>query len=81
MLVYLLWGLVVCNVTFAGSMLLAHIVIPSLQATGHVKQSASVARPILTVVALVALAGTACVVFNFLQYLPILYQIYPHKII
>ena len=80
-LVYALWGIAACNFTFAIMMLLSHIVIPSLQATGHVKPSATVARPILTLIALILLAGTVFFVVTFLQKLPIAYDVYPHKLI
>lgn len=80
-LVYLLWGLVICNVAFAGLMLLGHIVIPSMYATGHIRRSALGWRWPLTVVALLFLAGSVFMVVNFLGYLPAIYEIYPHKLI
>lgn len=80
-LVYALWGLVICNVTFAGFMLLGHIVIPSMYATGHAKRSALAWRVPFTILALLCLVGSAYMVYLFLTNLPITYDIYPRKII
>ncbi len=79
-LVYALWIMLACNVTFACFMLLSHIIIPSMTATGHMKLSAQKMRPALTVIALLVLAGTVCVMLSFVQNLPIIYTIYPHKL-
>jgi hypothetical protein len=80
-LVYALWGLVICNVTFAASMLLGHIVIPSMHATGHLKGSALAFRIPFTILAVLCLCGSAVMVYIFLSNLPITYDIYPQKII
>ncbi len=80
-MVYALWGLVAGNVSFAGLMLLGHIVIPSMYATGHAKKSALAFRVPLTLGALCCLAFSAYMVYLFLSNLPITYDIYPRKII
>ena len=80
-LVYALWGLVICNVTFAASMLLGHIMIPSMHATGHLKGSALALRIPFTILAVLCLFGTAVAVYVFLSNLFITYDIYPNKII
>jgi len=80
-LVYALWGLVAGNVAFAGFMLLGHIVIPSMYATGHAKRSALAFRIPFTLLALCCLAWSAFMVYLFLTNLPITYDIYPRKII
>ena len=74
-----LWGLVICNYLFATSMLLAHIIIPSLVASGHIPATLHRARPALTVFGVICLIGTTLVVLNFLNNLAVIYDIYPRR--
>ncbi len=76
-----LWGLVFFNYSFASLMLLAHVIIPSLVATGHIPVSLQRARPVLTVVGALCLVGSACVMVNFINTLPIIYDIFPERLL
>ena len=80
-LVSFLWLLVIFNVGFAASMLLAHIIIPSLIETTHLPKGMSKARPILTIVGLLSLSVSAVVLLNWLGALPIIYDVYPKRLI
>jgi len=51
-----------------------------MQATGHVKASASAFRPVFFLLGLVALAGTVYCVLTFVNNLSVVYAVYPHKI-
>lgn len=79
-LVLFLWIVVICNVAFAGSMLLAHIVIPSLQSTGQLSENFAKFRPLLTFIGLMALAGTIFAVASWLLNLPVLFEIFPQRL-
>jgi len=80
-LVLFLWIVVVFNVTLAFFMLLAHAVVPSLIATAHIPRGLRNIRPVLTIGALVAFAGTAYALLNWLGVLGVLYDIYPKRLI
>ncbi len=80
-LVFYLWLVVIFNVILAFCMLLAHAVVPSFVATGEIPRSLRSIRPFLTVAALVAFAGTAYTLLSWEGTLPILYQIYPKRLI
>lgn len=80
-LVQLLWFLVILNVGVGFLMLLAHAVIPSMVATGHISRRLRSTRPILTLVALVLFAGTLFVLYNWVTYMATPYTIYPHRLI
>ena len=79
-LVYCLAGIAICNFTLAVMFLFGNVVIPSMQATGHVKASASAFRPVFFLLGLVALAGTVYCVLTFVNNLSVVYAVYPHKI-
>ena len=80
-LVFLLWLVVIFNVTVAFCMLLAHAVVPSLIATGDIPRGLRSIRPFLTLGALVAFAGTAYALLTWLGIMPTLYDIYPKRLI
>ena len=80
-LVSFLWLLLIFNVGFAGSMLLAHIAIPSLIETTHLPAEMSKARPVLTVIGLLSLSASVFMVLSWLGVLPIIYDVYPKLLI
>lgn len=80
LLTYCLAGIAICNFTLAVMFLFGNVVIPSMQATGHMKASASAFRPVFFLLGLVALAGTIYCVLTFVHNLSVVYAVYPHKI-
>lgn len=80
-LVNFLWALLIFNVGFAGSMLLAQIVVPSLIDTGHLPPEFGRIRPFLTVAGFICLAISATMVLNWLGALNIIYDVYPKRLI
>ena len=80
-LVYALWGVVIFNVLFAGAMLLGHAVLPSLMATGHIQLRFQRVRPILYILGLGALLVSIIIVVSFVATLPIVYDLYPKRLI
>lgn len=81
LLVYLLWGLVVINVSFAFSMLVAHAVIPSMVATGHIPSRVLSFRPLLTVLAFLFLVAALFIVSSWVFNLKAVYGVYPKALI
>ena len=80
-LVYFLWAAVICNVLLAFCMLMAHAVVPSLIHTAEIPRGLRVIRPFLTIGALIAFAGTAFVLLAWIGGLPVVYEIYPKRLI
>ena len=81
-LVRYLWIIVILNIAFAISLLLAQAVIPSLLATNHIKIGVNKVRPLLYVAALVCLMATIYVVARlWLPTLDVIYDIYPKRLL
>ena len=79
-LVALLWVVVICNVTFATCLLLAHAAAPSLLATGHLKPSLAKVRPVIYLAGFAALIGTAWAVVSWLGGLHVVYSVYDKRL-
>lgn len=79
-LVFLLWLVVIFNVSFAFAMLFGHGVIPSLTATGHIPTVFHRIRPFFYVLGLIALGLAVVVIANWLTGLGIIYDIYPKRL-
>lgn len=80
-LVVFLWLVVIFNVSFAFAMLFGHAILPSLIATGHIPQRLRNLRPVLTLLALVALVASLFVVSNWVLGLLVVYNIYPKRLL
>ncbi len=80
-LVQYLWIVVIINICVAFFMLLAHAVIPSLIATAEIPRGVRAMRPVFTIIAMAAFAGTVFVLLNWLGTLGVLYSIYPHRLV
>ena len=72
-----LWLFVGCMVLGAGSMLMAHIVIPSLVETRDIPEKIGSARPVIYGLAVIAFAGAVFVFASFVIALDEFRQIYP----
>lgn len=80
-LVQFLWLVVIFNVGLAFFMLLSQAVVPSLIATGEIPRRLTRVRPVLTLVGIIAFAGTLVILLNWLGTLSVLYNIYPRRLI
>ena len=75
-LVYI-WVFVFFLGSFAGNLLIAHALIPSLAITGHVGRRVSALRPVFYSLAVVFVLATAWAVVNFVNSSEVLRTIYP----
>jgi ABC-type Na+ efflux pump permease subunit len=81
MTVVWLWVFVVSWVTFALSFGLGHAIIPSLVESRHLPRSVNAVRPIFYVVAILGVAVAFFALFNWLNRLPVIYDIFPRVVI
>jgi TRAP-type C4-dicarboxylate transport system permease small subunit len=72
-----LWLFVGCMILGAGSMLMAHIVIPSLVETRDIPAKIASVRPVIYGLAAIAFAGAIFVFVSFVRALDEFQQIYP----
>ena len=80
-LVRFLWMIAFFNVSLAFCMLVAHAVVPSFLATRQMPRGLRSIRPVLTIGALVAFAGTTFALLSWVGTLDVLYNIYPKRLI
>lgn len=80
-LVQFLWAIVVINVGIAFLMLLAHAVFPSMVATVEIPRSIRNIRPVFTLLAVIAFAGTLYALLSWLGLMGTIYDIYPKRLI
>jgi TRAP-type C4-dicarboxylate transport system permease small subunit len=73
----LLWLFVVTMVLLAGSMMVAHILIPSLIETQHLSPAFNKVRPVIYGIAALAFIGVVFVFANFVINLEEFREIYP----
>lgn len=76
-----LWLFVICWVTFALTFLLTHAIIPSMVGSHHLPRRVSGVRPVLYVIALAAAAGAVTFILSWLNWLPVIYRIFPRAVI
>ena len=67
-----LWLFVAFSIGLGANFLLAHAIVPSLVATGHLPQKALSVRRFLYMFALGALIGVAFAIYNFMSGLGVL---------
>lgn len=72
-----LWAFVACMVLLAGSMMVAHILLPSLIDSRHLSPSLGRARPVIYGIAALAFVGAVVVFASFVISLQEFYDIYP----
>ncbi len=75
-LLWNLWLFVLFMIGFAGNLMLAHAVIPSLVGTHHLPHRAASLRPPLYVVSLISFAVAIAIFYNFATNLDVVYGIY-----
>ena len=80
-LLFFLWLVVICNVSFAFAILSGHTIIPSLTATGHIPAAFHRIRPFIYVFGLIALGVAVFALGNWLIGLGVSYDIYPRRLI
>jgi hypothetical protein len=73
----LLWAFAGCMILGAGSMLVAHIVVPSLIDNRDIDPKYGKGRPIVYAIAAVAFAGAIFVFASFVMALGEFHEIYP----
>jgi len=76
-----LWLFVLFMVGFAGSLMLAHAVIPSLVWTHHIPQRASSVRPVFYVLSMCSFVVAMAFFYNLAVNLSVIYEIYPKRFI
>lgn len=70
------WAFAACVVVFAGNLLLAHAMIPSLVSTRQLPERVMRVRPVLYVVSLVFLVGAILSLANIVNGLSVLFDLY-----
>lgn len=70
------WAFAACIVIFAANFLLAHAMIPSLVSTRQLPQRALSVRPVMYVIALIALVAAIFSFANIVGHLSVLYDLY-----
>jgi TRAP-type C4-dicarboxylate transport system permease small subunit len=73
----LLWAFAGCMILGAGSMMVAHILVPSLIDTRDIPESYGKGRPIVYAIAAIAFAGAIFVFASFVMALSEFREIYP----
>lgn len=73
----LLWAFVALMVLGAGSMLVAHILVPSLIDSRHISERYGRGRPIVYAIAAIAFAGAIFVFVSFVSALDGFHDIFP----
>lgn len=76
-----LWIFAVSWVTFALSFGMGHAIIPSLVESHHLPRSVNTARPVFYLIALLGIVSAAYAFLSYLQWLPVIYEIFPRVII
>ncbi|MCX6024083.1 MAG: hypothetical protein NTZ05_20600, partial [Chloroflexi bacterium] len=71
-----LWLFVLFMIGFAGFLMLAHAVIPSLVGTHHLPHRAANLRPFLYAISLTSFAIAITIFYNFATNLDVIYGIY-----
>lgn len=73
----LLWVFVGCMILGAGSMLVAHILVPSLIDSRHISPNLGKGRPVVYAIAALAFAGAIFVFVTFVGHVMEFQDIYP----